>query len=320
VNESPYLYTLEKCQVEDKRALQTFRDKRVQWLRWLNDDEHHSISISIASLVWNDVSFRWLVRAAELNGNGALANSLLAEKLIDGHFAVQTLSIRRLMDSTKGTISLVNLLKDLVSNADLFTRENYVAYDGLPYDDVAAKERVLNSLERLKANRPIWAPRRGPDAWDSARYAHEMFDLLSGVASNKRQRQDKIPKKRFEILQRWLEESDASDIVQWTHTFLAHAADKHRRAPYDLSAIQPTLDKITKISCAFARVSEALLAHLLLDSGQGEVMPIAHYEKFECLDKPAIAPADQAELAKHWDITVSERNRFLKDVLEELLR
>lgn len=81
------------------------------------------------------MSFRALVRARQMNERGALGNPLIAEALVEGHFAVQTLAIRRLMDTKRtGVISLVKLLKDIEANIKLFTRENFVAFDGLPYD------------------------------------------------------------------------------------------------------------------------------------------------------------------------------------------
>jgi hypothetical protein len=313
-----YRYAMKDCQVEDRRALDAFRAKRARWLDWLSEDEHHAISLSISSLVWNDAAFRTLVRAGEINEGGALGNSLLAETLIDGHFAVQTLAIRRLMDRTGGTISLTNLLKDIASHADLLTRENFVAYDGLPYDDTAARDRVLGALPI--GNGPFWAAKHGPDAWHVAKSAHEMFDRLSGVNPANRQRQDRIPKRHVATLQRWLEESEADSIVQWTHKFLAHAADGHRRGQVDLAFIQPTLDRISQVSRVFARVSETLLAYLLYDSSHGVVMPVAQYDKFEHLDQPVIRAEQRPELASRWDAMEGDCNGYLQNVLEELLQ
>ena len=46
---------------------------------------------------------------------------------------MQVLAIRRLTDTTKNVLSLSKLLQDIRSHRQLLTRENYVAFDGLPY-------------------------------------------------------------------------------------------------------------------------------------------------------------------------------------------
>jgi hypothetical protein len=55
-----YEYPLDECDVECKRSLQSFRDKRRLWLSWLDHDEHHAIWKVLASMVWTDVAFQTL--------------------------------------------------------------------------------------------------------------------------------------------------------------------------------------------------------------------------------------------------------------------
>lgn len=88
------------------------------------------------------------------------------EALIGGYVATQVLAIRLLVDNRgEDVISLRKLLKDVRSNYVLFTRENYVCFDGLPYDYEAVQRRDMEkrigevSFEaRRKAQRPT-APR-----------------------------------------------------------------------------------------------------------------------------------------------------------------
>lgn len=98
---------------ENEIAMHTFQKKRQLWLAWLKTDEQHPISAEISSMAWNDVAFRTLARAAEIDPNSGLNNPLLAESLIYGHFAVQVLHIRRMMDRRKDVISLMRLLDDI---------------------------------------------------------------------------------------------------------------------------------------------------------------------------------------------------------------
>ncbi|MGD0191938.1 MAG: hypothetical protein ABSD74_14450 [Rhizomicrobium sp.] len=312
-----YRTAISESDVHDKRALDAFRAKRAEWLHWLKWDEHHAISIAVSSMVWADVRFRALARAGEVEPDGGLNNPLVMELLIEGHFATQTLAIRRLMDNPRsGVISLANLLKDIARNIGLFTRENFVAFDGLPYDYAAARARVV--AEHVGRG-PFWAAREGPDAWDTSERAHAMFDQLSGVVAANRNRTDRIPRKHIETLQQWMVDSEAETIVDWADNFLAHAGDPRSRGRVDLAAVQPNLTKIENAVRCFVRVSEALLAYLLFDSGHGVVMPVPQFNQFERMDKPLVTNARLREVRTLWDGLETERNGYLSGVLEEML-
>ncbi len=312
----PYQYTIDQCDVQgaSKETLKVFRDKRAQWLTWLDYDEQHAISSVISTMAWNDVSFRTLAKAGELEPNGCLSNSLLAEALINGHFATQTLAIRRLIDHRNDVISLVRLLRDISENIYLFTRENFVGFDGLSYDYEAAQQQVIAAHI---GKGPFWSERAGPNAYWVSEAAHREFDRLSGTASDKRTRTDSIPKSYIDSLQQWITDSGAKDIVDWTHKYLAHAADQASRSLVDTAAIQPNLNKITEILRIFVRVSEAV--HALFLSAHGDTMPVAQFNQFEHLNAPLLTDAHLAEVRVRWDELTDERNEFSKNVLDDLL-
>jgi hypothetical protein len=139
-----YQYSLEQCDVADKKALRSYRDKRRVWLRWIETDEHHAIWRVLSSLIWDDASFKMLTGFAVGNKESPLNNSLLGEALLHGHVATQVLAIRRLIDDgNSDIISLRRLVKDLKKHFQLFTRENYVCFDGLPYDYEAVQQRQM---------------------------------------------------------------------------------------------------------------------------------------------------------------------------------
>ena len=97
-----YDYTTAQCDVSDKRALQSYRDKRHLWLSWIGTDEHHAIWTVLSDMVWMVVSFKALTHFAIGDENNGLNNSLLGQALIDGHVATQVLAIRRLMGKRWG--------------------------------------------------------------------------------------------------------------------------------------------------------------------------------------------------------------------------
>jgi hypothetical protein len=110
-----YQYSLEKCDVpaERRAAVESFRAKRLNWVSWLDDDEHHAIWTTLSDMVWSDVSFRVLAQLATDNEETCLSNRLIAEQIINGHVATQVLAIRRLMDEGRN-ISLRRLIKEFV--------------------------------------------------------------------------------------------------------------------------------------------------------------------------------------------------------------
>jgi hypothetical protein len=315
-----YRFQIDECDVDlaNRGALHTFRQKRTHWLSWLKTDQHHPIDNEISSIAWNDVAFRVLGLASEIDPDGALGNQLIFQAAIQGHFATQSLSIRRLMDQAKDVISLARLVDDIDKHIGLFTRENCIAHDGLPYDWQAAERKVIER-ELARSSGPFWGAKWGPDAWAVSKSAHEVFDQLSGVDPSRRDRNDRIPRAIIRTLRDWLCASGTGQLIVWSNSFLAHAAvDGPRRQSIDLSTAAPTLDKITAALRCFVRVSEAVSAYLLLAGGHGMIVPVAQFDKFAGLGPVLTAPENRTKLNRQWDRLAKERNDFLQGTLESL--
>jgi hypothetical protein len=157
-----YKYKAVACDVADKRALEAYRVKRATWLSWINTDEHHAIRNILSGMIWTDVSFRSLTQFAIHDENSALHNRLLTEALIGGHVATQVLAIRRLVDKRRnGVISLLRFINDMRKHFDLFTRENYICFDGLPCDYEAVRQ---TEIENRLGKDFFWGAMDGPDA------------------------------------------------------------------------------------------------------------------------------------------------------------
>ena len=188
-----YAYTIAQCDVspDNRAALESYRDKRRVWLSWIDADEHHAVWQVLSSMVWSDVSLKSLTHFAIDDENSALNNSLLAEALLSGHVAIQVLAIRRLMDDRSADIiSVRRLVKDLRRNFQLLTRENYVCFDGLPYDYEAVQRE---EIQRMVGKGIFWGETSGPGAHSTSRMAHEQFDRLAGVDPANRRREDQLP-------------------------------------------------------------------------------------------------------------------------------
>jgi hypothetical protein len=309
--------SLNDCDVPPERhpALEAYRAKRRTWLDWIDKDKDHAIWTTLSAMVWNDVSFRTLAQLAVNDPKSPLGNSLVAEKLINGHVATQVLAIRRLMDKTKNTISLRRLISDLRSNYALLTRENYVCHDGLPYD----YEAVMHAEIAQDANTgPFWGATSGPQAWSTSQMAHQQFDRLSGIAAANRTREDRLPRTLLDRIEGWLNASDADELAEWSHVYLAHAGSAENRKALAEAII--TNDRITAVTRVLGRVTEAISAYLLFAGGRSNaLMPTAQFNRFENLDRPLLQPDQLESLRDLWDQLADERDQFLEGVREDLL-
>lgn len=313
-----YAYPIAQCDVttEKRAALQSYRDKRRLWLSWIDTDEHHAIWRVLSSMVWTDVSFKTLTHFAINDENNGLNNSLLAEALLNGHVATQVLAIRRLMDdSNSDIISLRRLVKDLRRSFALLTRENFVCFDGLPYDYESVQQKEM--MERAGKG-VFWGETSGPGAHGTSRMAHEQFDKLAGIDPAKRNREDRLPTSLLTTIESWLDDSGADDLAKWSHAFLAHAGGpESRKRTADLMV---TTNKITDAIKALARVTEAISAWLLFASGRtNSLMPVAQFNPFEKLDKSIMQAGGEADAYKLWHQLSDERNRYLDGVDAELI-
>jgi hypothetical protein len=315
---SDYKIQITECDVPKERhsALEAYRAKRAQWLMWLDEDEDHAIWTAISGMVWTDVSFRTIAQLAKDDETSSLGNPLLAEQLINGHFATQILAIRRLVDCGRGNISIRRLIMDIRSNFKLFTRENYVCYDGLPYDyEVVMHEEIAERAGKGA----FWAPTTGPKAWGTSKMAHEQFDKLTGISPDKRSREDRLPLTLMDTIEKWLNESGADDLVDWSHVYLAHAGNLEGRQRIADAVV--TTNKINEVMKILARVTEAISSYVLFAGGRiNALMPIAQFDQFENLDKPVMQISLKDEAYKIWDDLSSERNNYLESVRTELLK
>jgi hypothetical protein len=314
-----YAYALAQCDVPEERrtALESYRDKRRLWLSWIDTDEHHAIWSTLSSMAWTDAVFKVLTHFAMDQDNNALNNSLVTEALLDGHVAAQVLAIRRLMDDgNSGIISLRRLIKDVKRNFTLFARENFVCFDGLPYD----YETVQHQEMIARAGKgSFWGETSGPRAHSTSRMAHEQFDKLAGIDATKRTRQDRLPAALLTAIEKWLDDSGAGDLAKWSHTYLAHAGGPEWRSR--ITDLRVTATKITEAIKALARATEAISAWLLFAGGRSNsLMPVVQFNPFEKLDNPIMRSDGEDQAYELWHQLTEERNRYLDGVEVELLR
>lgn len=309
-----YQYSTSDCDVSDKDLLDTFRSKRAKWIDWLDRDEHHAIWDVIMQMVWNDVSFKTIVYIADADRESAINNPLIVEALLDGHVATQVLAIRRLTDTSKSAISLSKLLQDIRGQRKILTRENYVSFDGLPYDYRMVEEAHYRTVRP----RVEWLDTTGPKAFTSSERAHVKFDRLSGVRPDQRKRDDRLPVRLIDTVEDWISTCGARDVAEWSHNYLAHAgsiASRKSIATYELNR--------TKIGIAIrglARAAEAVSSCLLYTTGRmNALMAKPQFNPFDRLENAALSATQKEESRLFWESLTREYDGSLAEVESDLI-
>ena len=265
-------------------------------------------------MVWREVAFQTLARVADDDQNSALNNPLIQEAIVYGHVAMQVLAIRRLTDKSSTVLSLTKLLSDICSNRALLTRENYVCFDGLPYD----YDKVEEEHYRTHRQGAVWLDTTGPNAFDAARRAHEQFDRLCGTNPIYRKRDDRLPvRKLVNTIEQWISDCGATGIREWSHNYLAHAGSVHsRKAIADYSV---TGAKIGDAISGLAKATEAVSAYLLYSSGRlNALMPTPQFDQFERLKNPALVTPSALDLSMIWSQIADSYDESLDDVEAKL--
>jgi hypothetical protein len=176
------------------------------------------------------------------------------------------------------------LLRDVKRNLRLITREVYVSGTGLPYESDL---------------RP-----------------HVRFDQLSGTRQDRRQREDRIQPRAIETIEKWLNVDEVTEVVDWSHKLLAHAAYVQRN-PVDLNAISPTMEKIEAAQKAIVRAAEAV-SYILHMPSHMEVVPVYQFSKFWRFEQ-FVSPETVVDAAKFWNSLEDDRNNWTQGVYEALI-
>ena len=273
-----------ECDVEDKESLAVFRNKMRRWHQTLTGDDIHSIFNQIQDMIWNDTVYRTFNEARllseETNDPGTGLPGTIIE-LLDLSFLVsQTMAIRRLTDShewrpERSVYSLPSLVAEIKTSETLFTRENYVCYDGIPFEG----EKLQHPQDKVHSSR------------------NSIFDLLSCTDKDHRNRHDKINNKIFKEIQREISKADL--IRTYTNKFVAHAA-----APDNRRAIDPELKRL---SLRFIEDSyKAIITvgkHLERLTGATLIVELAipQFDQLNSWDKPPITSKDKEKLYFYWE-------------------
>jgi len=303
-----YKYPIDQCDILEKSKVEEFRKKRLQWLECLHGEDPHSISRQISSMLWDHALFltvNELRRIAAIEPENGVGFNGPVIRLFDAGFATtQATTIRRLIEKPKrdpkwAVISLRRVLKDIEDNLDLITRENYVCYDGLPYDCDLGHQKWLSSLPVTKSGVHVGSlPTQGPDAWPMSERVHKNFDILSQVPPEDRSREDRI---RIEVLEHLESEIKKCDnIKKYVDKFIAHAAAPETRTGLSDEQEGLTLERLETCHKTIYKVASFISGSLIWESNLGG-LPVPQYDHLKNLDKRWVSQKNMEEARKKWD-------------------
>jgi len=287
------------CDVHDKEALAIFRTKRANWKSWLLEDPL-CVSNQRRNMLWNDAIFRTFNEARRLTisrRSDALGFNKPLVDLIDNEFVdSQVMAIRRLTDPNfydpkKAVLSLPRLIEDMHANIDIFTRENYISYDGSKYNGSSYGTHEQRLYWKLK---------------------QEIFDRLSNVSPSDRSRVDRVHKNVFKSLKKKLKICD--NLRTYANKFIAHAADPKGRLKLTSRQKKITLNNLDRcyraIICVGSFIGGIILYEESHSIGQVET-PLVNLLKN--LDKPMVSQDDFANLQDYWHSRVHEIGLWNQD-------
>jgi len=285
------------CDVVDKERLALFRDRLRRWKEHVGGTDVHSIENQISNLLWDDAVFRTFNEARRLHvetrdpSTGYFGSVI---ELLDKNFMdSQVMAIRRLVDKEcydpdRAVVSFPTIIAEIKEAAQLYTRENYVCYDGAPYTETATdNERVSGTVYGR----------------------HHQYDLLTDCPAGSRSRTDGINPGVFDHLAK--EQGEFKRLKTYANKYLAHAAD-----PGNRGKAQSELDKISL--CEFDRCYRALfrtasLTGLLIDQYVCCEVPTPQFDQLKDWDKPIATTADRNKLRQYWCHRVGEIDRWREE-------
>ena len=292
-----YDYRLDRCNVEDKESLREFRRVRKEWISWL----HGPIRTNIITMMTDNALFRTINEARRLSSEQPIKSVLInvaVSNLIDRGFATsQLMAIRRLVSGRRNDISLERLLYRIRQKRSLITRENFVAYDGLPYD---YEEVRIREMKSIAANSPgdVTSNRlssKGPKAWAPSQRLHEKFDQLSGKTPEQRNRGDLIRNSLFADLFERIRACAA--MKQAASQSIAHIS---RELQPNANALRISLRSIRSAQKTICEIATIIDGPLLWESSPSFVA-IPQYDFLEGFDKAWTAKRNLPRLREIWD-------------------
>lgn len=308
-----YTYRIDECDILDKSKGEAFRQKRRIWLEWLNGEDSHSISRQIYSMLRDHALFcvvNELRRIAATEPEDGIGFNGSVIRLFDtGFVTTQATTIRRLIEKPKASpkwavISIRRVLKDITDNLSLLTRENFVCYDGLPYDYEQVHKRWLSSLPATENGIHCGSlPVQGPDAWVTSEQVHKHFDILAQTSPHERTREDTVRPEVLGNLESQIKKCD--HVKTYVDKFIAHAAAPETRADLQAEERAITLERLEGCYKTLYQIASFMSGALLWESSLGG-LPVPQFDHLKDIEKRWVSPKNIGKAREAWRVFEKE--------------
>ncbi len=272
-----YRHGLEECDVpEERRATlseyRTFRRKCLEYIRGSIDS---SVMNQVHDLAWHTAVFRTLNEARRLEP-ARTVNGTLWELAAAGYTNLISTGIQKLVDRDHRADSLWNLVAQVENRHELLTREEFVCFDGLPFDHSTASR---------------------PEGRAMSEELHKAFDKLSGVGATERRREDRIQPSVLAAVKEGLSHPAIERVCMLEIRLTGHA-DRLSRSSGPISTA--AYDDIDQALRQIVRAANLFSMAFFRDAPFGPVVPAPEFNVLGALDQPWITTEDILALNAYW--------------------
>lgn len=290
------------CDVKDKELLACFREKLKHWKTCLSDEkDYHSIYNQLTTLFWDHAVYRIFNEALRLseetNDPSTGLQGTIIELLHKNFMDSQAIAIRRLTDVSynkpdREVYSLRRLVDEIKANINLYTRENYVCYDGISFDEEPDDDDRVRAFRNSRQTR---------------------YDYLSGKDMNHCSRDDKLSSTVLAALEEGIEEDFkiTREVRRYVNNWVAHAADPKNREKYAHVPDEVHLQKLDECYQALIRIGKKV--ELFIDEFLLCSVPTPIFDQLKNWDKPVVTTKDLKALREYW----FERDREIENWAKE---
>lgn len=270
--------------MSDKELLSLFREKLKCWKICLSDEKDcHSIYNQLTTLFWDHTVYTTFNEARRLSEETNDPSTGLQGTIIDlldrNFMDSQAIAVRRLTDQRKDVVSLRSLIDDIKANISLYTRENYVCYDGISLDEAPDDYYQVKNLRHSRQT---------------------CYDYLSGKDKDSRSRDDRLSSAVISKMEEEITKDFAitEEVRLYVNKWVAHAAAKDNRGQYVTVLDNISLQKLDKCYQSLIRIGKKV--ELLIDEFLLCSVPTPQFDQFKNWDKPFVITKDLGPLRKYW--------------------
>lgn len=304
-----YEYTIEQCDVPEVRRgnLAEYRKFRTTCLDYLRGDRDTSVITQVHSLAWFTAVFRTLNEARRLEPDRKVSGPLW-ELTSTGYASLITLGVRKLVDNHPQANSIWNVVAKIENcqrNGALITRENFVCFDGLPFDPEPGKR---SHAEVARDGKLYRLPTKGREAWGMSQIVHEWFDRMCGHPV-KRRRCDMFDLSILERVKKQLQHPTIKKVCTFADKRVAHA-ERIERADALPTA---TFDEVDEALRLIVRAVDFVSLSVFYDTSIGSVVPMPQFDILEGLDAPWITPDNKPAMDHVWNQVKERMDDWIKN-------